>query len=435
MTSRRLVPLIFAVGVAFASCSVGPEESVPSSATDSAPAPTAPGTTDAIITTTADDSAGAESSEDAPTSTTEQEPEVTGTEPADRELPIAYDGYASGVYSDDANWLCKPGIEEDVCDRDLDATIVYADGTAELEEFSRAVDPTIDCFYIYPTVSSDQGANSDLVPAEAEEISTVLNQAARLGSVCNVFAPVYRQRTLAALIGQVESDDGTYAVAYDDVVDAFKHFLANDSDGRPFVLVGHSQGAGMISELITNEIDNEPVLLDRLVSALILGTGIDKAGFDNVPSCASRTDTGCVVSYASFRNTVPPPDDSFFGRRDGAPALCVNPVNPAGGAAATSPYFPIVGALVGGGAQPFDDPTRTDEISTPFVKYPDMVTAECVDDGTFGYLELTISTADGPRIDDIRGDLTPQWGMHLIDANVAMGDLVSLVASQMESFQ
>ena len=59
-----------------------------------------------------------------------------------------------------------------------------------------------------------------------------------------------------------------------------------------------------------------------------------------------------------------------------------------------------------------------------------MVTVACVDDGDFGYLQLTITSADGPRTDDIGGDLTPEWGMHLADANVAMGDLVDLVTTQ-----
>ena len=38
------------------------------------------------------------------------------------ELPAGYEGYTSEVYADDAHWLCKPGIEDDVCSRDLDAT-------------------------------------------------------------------------------------------------------------------------------------------------------------------------------------------------------------------------------------------------------------------------------------------------------------------------
>ena len=42
--------------------------------------------------------------------------------------------------------------------------------------------------------------------------------------------------------------------------------------------------------------------------------------------------------------------------------------------------------------------------------------------------------AADPRTDDIRGDLPGGWGMHLIDVNVAMGDIEQLVASQAEAY-
>jgi len=357
-----------------------------------------------------------------PATTIRPEPDVP-------ELPDGYGGYVSATYGDDVNWICHPGKADNVCARDLDATIVHADGTTEVEKFTLADDPPVDCFYIYPTVSGDPGANSDLLPAENEEISTTLNQAARLGASCRVFAPMYRQRTLTALLGQVESDDSTRTLAYDDVVDSFKHFLANGSDGRPFVLIGHSQGAGLLRKLIAQEVDDEPALTERLVSAILLGTSVAPDEYDNVPACTTGSDTGCVVSYSSYRDTGPPPPDAFFGRTENGPALCVNPVDPAGGALASSPYFTMEAALLGGETKPFDDESRAAEISTPFVKYPDMVTVECVDDGSFGYLQLTTTTDEGPRSDDVGGDLISQWGMHLIDANVAMGDLVNLVAA------
>ena len=84
------------------------------------------------------------------------------------------------------------------------------------------------------------------------------------------------------------------------------------------------------------------------------------------------------------------------------------------------------------------DPDRWRRIADLFHRVLDMPPAEraavvddeCVDDGAYAYLELTITTEDGPRVDDIGGDLTPEWGMHLVDANVVMGDLVNLVATQ-----
>ena len=377
--------------------------------------------------------------------------EASGTEatqgPAAAPLPADYEGYASEQYADDANWLCRPGLpaEADVCARDLDATVVNADGTTEVQPHEPASDPPVDCFYVYPTTSFDETPNSDLVPQEAEEIATVVNQAARLNATCRVFAPVYRQLTLGSIGGQ----GGDGEMAYGDVVDAFKHYIANESDGRGFVLVGHSQGTGHLSTLIAEEIDDEPALRDRLVGAYLLGWAVGVpdgelvgGSFQNVPLCADDGEVGCVVTYASFRSTAPPPPNSFFGRPpgDGQVAGCVNPGSPSGGSATLQPYFSLEqpeGTLLGGTASavPFADPARTAEVTTPFVTYPDLVEAECVAEGDYRYLELTVrgDPAD-PRTDDIGGDLSPEWGMHLIDANVAMGDLVDLVSAQAEAY-
>ena len=132
---------------------------------------------------------------------------MTGSSEANTELPDGYEGYTSETYADDAHWLCKPGIADDVCVGDLDATVVNANGSTEVEPHEVAADPAIDCFYVYPTTSRDPGVNSDLEPAENQEIVTVLNQVARLTSECRVFAPVYRQVTLN-VIGGAEARAG-----------------------------------------------------------------------------------------------------------------------------------------------------------------------------------------------------------------------------------
>jgi Protein of unknown function (DUF3089) len=363
-------------------------------------------------------------------------------------LPAAYAGHSSAVYADDANWLCKPGTADDVCSRDLDATAVAADGSTEVIAHEAADDPPVDCFYVYPTTSFDPGPNSDLVPGEGEEIFTAYNQVARLTSTCRVYAPVYRQVTLS----QLASGGGGFSgeareVAYGDVVDAFKHYVANDSDGRGFVLLGHSQGAGMITRLIQDEIDDEPLLRDRLVAAYVLGSSLQVpdgevvgGDFANVPLCEAEDQTGCVVTYSSYRATEPPPPGAFFGRdREGMVAACVNPAAIGGEAAPVQPYFLVRQAedtlLGGSSAQPFADPARTAEITTPWVTYPDLVEAECVRQPGHTYLALTVNgdPAD-PRTDDIGGDLTPEWGMHLVDANIEMGDIEDLVAAQAEAY-
>jgi hypothetical protein len=375
----------------------------------------------------------------------------SGPDAESTQLPEGYEGYRSDLYADDGNWLCKPGLSDDVCHRDLDATVVNADGTTEVEEHEPADDPPVDCFYVYPTTSGDSGPNSDLEPGESEEISTVYNQAARLTASCRVFAPLYRQGTLSSIGGGAATGgaDDPWSVAYEDVLDAFKDYVANESDGRGFVLVGHSQGAGLLNRLIKEEIDGEPLLRDRLVSGMLLGWPVsvpegEVAGgdFANVPLCESADQAGCIVTYESFRADAPPPPGALFGRSatEGQQAGCTNPASLGGGSAELQPYFAVDqvdGALLGGSdAVPFADAARTSEITTPFVTYPGLVSAECVHEGEYTYLALTVNgDAADPRTDDIGGDLTPTWGMHLVDANVAMGDLVALVASQAEAYE
>jgi hypothetical protein len=355
-----------------------------------------------------------------------------------------YPGYVSAIYADPATWVCRPD-KADACDTDLDATQVKANGKVKVQRWRPAKKPKIDCFYVYPTISSDPGGNSDLVPGENEEIFVARQQTARLGSVCRVFAPVYRQITLTALLaglgGTPLPTDSALADA--DLLDAWKHYVANDNDGRGVVLIGHSQGAGRLVTLIKNEIDGNPDLRARLVSAILLGTslqvpaGDDVGGdFANVPLCHGPRDTACAISYSSFRSTATPPATSFFGRSlaPGMKAACTNPAALGGGRGTLHPYFPTDGATLPIVTVPppaWVDPAKNVTIATPFVTLPRFVDAECAETNGVVYLSLIVhgDPAD-PRIDDIGGDLTPEWGMHLIDANVAMGDFVAVVKKQ-----
>jgi len=361
-----------------------------------------------------------------------------------------YPGYVSPLYAEIANWLCRPDTA-DVCDRDLDATVVRANGRTRVDRWRPARRPKIDCFYGCPTISTDPTGNSDLIPGQDQELFVVRQQAARLGSVCRVFAPVYRQITLTALLGRltgrpIPSDP---ALAYGDVVDAWKHYIANDNHGRGVLLIGHSQGAGQLTALIKNEIDPSPPLRARLVSAMLLGTslqvpeGADVGGdFANIPLCHSRHDTGCVISYASFRATAPPPANSLFGRsrQTGWKAACTNPAALAGGTGALHPFLPTDGRSLPIFAvpppPPWLDVSRGVAITTPFVTLPGLVDARCAESNGFSYLEITVhSDPADARIDNIGGDMTPEWGLHLVDANVAMGDLVAIAHSQARAYR
>src|SRR5579884_1136178 len=89
-------------------------------------------------------------------------------------------------YADAKNWLCRPG-QQDACAVDLTTTVVAADGTLTRETFRPNANASIDCFYVYPTVSTDASSNSDM-DAGAEEKRIAAGQAARFRSQCRVFA-------------------------------------------------------------------------------------------------------------------------------------------------------------------------------------------------------------------------------------------------------
>ena len=357
---------------------------------------------------------------------------------------------AKNDYRDGTSWLCRPG-RQDACAVDQTATIVAADGTLTREAWKANPSAPIDCFYVYPTVSADPGGNSDMI-AGAEENGVVRAQFARFASQCKVYAPLYRQATLTALRAATTGSPIRVdrALGYNDVLDSWNDYLQHDNNGRGVVLIGHSQGSGVLTQLMRNEIDGKPVQ-SKIVSALLLGTslpvpkGKDVGGaFQHIPLCHSATQTGCVITYASFRSTIPPPANSRFGRVQGETmrSACVNPAALGGGSGELHAYLASGGrSIVGSSAEPRAWVTPPTPIDTPFVSVPGLLTAQCVSNDKDSYLEVTVhgNPAD-PRADDIVGDVmangqvNASWGLHLIDVNLAMGNLVDIVREQGQAY-
>jgi hypothetical protein len=350
-------------------------------------------------------------------------------------------------YSLDASWLCRPG-RQDACAIDLSTTIVKADGSFTREEWKGDPNAPIDCFYVYPTISTDPTPFSDM-KADPAELNVIRQQFARFGSACRLFAPLYRQVTLAGLRAAIAGGGGGASLSngpqYDDVRDAWRYYLEHDNRGRGVVLIGHSQGSFILAELIRQEFDGKP-LQSRLVSAILLGAtlsvphGKDVGGsFQKVPLCRKPSEVGCLVTYVSFRATSPPPANTRFGKvtEPGMVAACTNPAALAGGSAALQAYFSADGRAIVSLAPAPAWVVAERPIQTPWVSLPGLVTAQCAVNEHATYLEITVhgDPAD-PRTDDIRGDLgvgnqiLTDWGLHLVDVNLGMGNLVEIVNQQ-----
>jgi hypothetical protein len=316
-------------------------------------------------------------------------------------------------------WLCGPDAEDDACIGDLDATVLAPDGSRTVDPFTPVEDPPVDCFYVYPTVSQAATRNAPLEITSAER-EVARAQAARFGEVCRVVAPIYRQVTVQGLLTGGFRDTEARDLAFGDVVSAFNDHVASSGD-RPFVLLGHSQGAQDLTRLVAERIEGDPDLAPRLVSALLIGgevnvpVGEDVGGsFATVPACREPDQRGCVVAYNSFAET--PPAFALFGRAGGGlEVLCVNPAALEGGAAPLTPYLPTA---------------TVDGFATPFATADGAVTGECRTEGASSWLQVDVDPDLRAAADAGGADLGPAWGLHVGDVNLALGDLVELVRAQ-----
>jgi hypothetical protein len=348
-------------------------------------------------------------------------------------------------YANPASWICRPGADEP-CRQPAMATVVAASGQTSRDGFEMAGDPPVDCFYLYPTVSRDASGNADKT-AGPEEREIVRQQLARFGNTCRLYAPLYRQATLTALQKLQAGEDAGIdrEMAYADVKAAWERYLIHDNQGRGIVLIGHSQGAGLLTRLIAAEIEGSPAQ-EKLVSALLIGATIEVpretsigGTFASIPLCSAGDATGCVIAYASARADAPPPADFLFGSAGtaGMRASCVNPAELDGSAGQLKPHLPSGPILFDELAAPRPWTVDGPPIETPFVSLPGLLNAQCVNRGGFSYLAITVNAdpAD-PRTDTINGDVVvdgrvrAQRGLPLFDMHLAMGNLVDIVGRQ-----
>jgi hypothetical protein len=156
-----------------------------------------------------------------------------------------------------------------------------------------------------------------------------------------------------------------------------------------------------------------------------------------------------VVAYSSYRQGDPELADPRYGvtTQAGMQALCVNPAALSGGPGKLRVNFPFVlppvfQALLKprGTLGPYADPATNviTALTTPFFSVPGQFRGQCVvNEAGTSYLEIRIAAdPDDPRADDYPGEFFggTGWGMHLVDVNLAQGNLVRLARSQGEAW-
>lgn len=291
-------------------------------------------------------------------------------------------------YSRAEAWLALPGQDGPQRSVSLGLTAV-----------SEAEAPA-DVFFIHPTTS--MAGDVWNVPWDVSNADAPLNPAVQGAQIsvfngcCRLYAPRYRQASLRGL-----GDDAAVALAYSDVRAAFRTFVAEHNDGRPFILASHSQGTMHAVRLVQEEVLGTP-LQGRLVVAYLIGAYVPSDFADaGLPVCDSARQTGCVISWNAGKignslSRIIINDKSYWWRGalkrdDQPPALCVNPLNwRAGDAETPEPATANPGSL----AFP-PKPYPETRVTLPPLD-PGMTGARCHE----GMLEVDLSSTAGPAYSD-----------------------------------
>ena len=341
-------------------------------------------------------------------------------------------------------WVCKPGLTDNPCLADQSATAILPSGKLVVSPPPPAKRPPVDCFYVYPTISGEPTINASLAIGFRQQ-EVAIAEASRFSKFCNVYAPVYRQITLSALNHPRQITLTHARLAYASVLAAFRDYLAHYNHGRGIVFIGHSQGATILIRLIQQEVDKVPSVRRRLVSALLMGGNVTVpkgktvgGDFKHIPACSSATEAGCIVAYSSF--TSKPVAGSQFGRtssdsgvgllapRHPSPNLeimCVNPASPSGGTGWLQPYIPALALTFIG---------QNLSVTTPWVTFPREFTGRCETSGDATWLQVSRPVGSSDHRPALTRLQEPILGLHVLDVNIALGNLVSLVGRQAAAY-
>jgi hypothetical protein len=260
---------------------------------------------------------------------------------------------------------------------------------------------------------------------------------------------MYRQTTLAGIGApgtKPPNPPPNPALGLADVRAALQTYLAKYNHGRGIVFIGHSQGSFVLRGVLAKDVDPKPAVRKLLVSAILLGgnvlvkKGSDIGGdFNHIPACHSPSQLGCVIAYSSFDQPVPTP--SLFGRpstvagvkpKPGTQVLCTNPAALGGGTAPVDFITPEA---------PFDPQSilntgikilglTTPPASTVWVDVPRGYRAHCSSANNANVLQIT--AFGGAKLPS--PSPTPDWGLHLLDAQITLGNLVSDVKTEAAAF-
>ncbi|MEM1230906.1 MAG: DUF3089 domain-containing protein [Pseudomonadota bacterium] len=198
-------------------------------------------------------------------------------------------------------------------------------------------------FYVHPTTyfgPGDWNADPRQTAHRSQGIEHMIaTGASAFSACCEVYAPGYRQSHIA-VFNRRAGDAGTQSLdlAYTDIERAFDAFLSAIGSS-PFLLAGHSQGTLHLQRLLSQRVAGTP-LKERLQAAYLIGywlpPDLQPRNFPDVPYCEDAAQSGCVITWDSYRatGTGPAPDYELpiwyrggWAWHNRSESVCVNPLS------------------------------------------------------------------------------------------------------------
>jgi Protein of unknown function (DUF3089)/Secretion system C-terminal sorting domain len=242
-------------------------------------------------------------------------------------LFIASISFAQTDYNNLSNWAFHPNKTWTLIDGfNIDIAVIdeHLATTSVIQLTNNAMTDTgVDVFFIHPTILQNLASYTTIetVPIASQNTfmvaSSIRGQAGLLSKYGRMFAPRYQQATPPTFLNSpLDSNQAAVlGIAYNDIKDAFLHYLNNYNNGNNIILASHSQGAYLAGFLLRDVFDSNPQLREKLVVAVVAGIASNYAEpnlltggwWQNIPFCSQQDECGCVTTWRSYKEGQIPP--------------------------------------------------------------------------------------------------------------------------------
>ena len=184
-----------------------------------------------------------------------------------------------------------------------------------------------DVFYVYPTVSGISFEDNDsswfadiTLPEVREEANGNQRFNKMLYGEYNFYAPYYRQMIFEAYSQPADTLAKLAAFAAADVNDAFQYYMSHYNHGRPFFLMGHSQGSQMLIELLKHGMTSAQ--RQQMVAAYCIGYHVTAEELAEYPDALKPATDSLMQGLIIFNSVT---DTTAIGMVSKGDVVGVNP--------------------------------------------------------------------------------------------------------------